>query len=267
LKFSLISVFSDIQNKINGNVAAVVMLDHPIEEDTMASLASHLNQPATTFLWKKEENSYNVRWFAPDAEIGLCGHGTMAATAYLSEGKESQHYKFYYRNGRIDGRTDKDGLCFIELDAIPLEEPQEVPDILKQGLGIEIKEFYKTSNKYLVVAESEEAVKNMQPDFGMLRKSKVFGYAVTAQGNSVDFVSRTLVPHVQQLEDHATGSSHAFLVPFWASRLGKENLEAIQLSKRGGRFQCELKENTVVLSGDYAIIGNGVLNPEILSGR
>ncbi|MGB0178260.1 MAG: PhzF family phenazine biosynthesis protein, partial [Owenweeksia sp.] len=88
-------------------------------------------------------------------------------------------------------------------------------------------------------------------------ESEVFGYVVTAAGNKVDFVSRTLVPHVQQLEDPATGSSHALLTPFWAKRLGKNTLYAHQLSSRGGAFNCTYNDEKVQLNGRFSILATG----------
>src|SRR5690606_9076094 len=126
--------------------------------------------------------------------------------------------------------------CSIEMEKIPVISEEPVPDLLPQALGIALKGYFVTSNKHIVLAEREVDIHKMKPDFSLLRTSKTFGYAVTAPGEKVDFVSRTLVPHVQQLEDHATGSSHAALVPFWSKRLNKDRLIAHQLSPRGGKF-------------------------------
>src|SRR5690606_34856883 len=136
------------------------------------------------------------------------------------------------------------------------ERPSE---ILKEALGIPVLARFKTGNKDIVLTESESHVKNMRPDFAKLRQLETFGYAVTAPGDKVDFVSRTFVPHVQQLEDPATGSSHAVLVPFWSRRLGKNTLVAHQLSKRGGKFLCEVNGDEVSLSGGFEVIAEGKL--------
>jgi PhzF family phenazine biosynthesis protein len=260
MKFSLIAVFADYSKNIKGNISAVVLLNEALSDEKMQAIAADFNQPATTFLWKAEsENEFNIRWFAPDSEIGLCGHGTMAATAFLSKGEGDKNFTFYYKKGTVGGKTNPQGLCTIELGAIPTKERLEIPQVLKDGLGINIIEYYSSDDKYIVVAENREAVKNMKPDFHTLRKSDVFGYAVTAKGDNCDFVSRTLVPHVQQLEDPATGSSHAVLTPFWANRLNKNKLQALQLSKRGGSFLCELEDDKVKISSDYKIIAEGEL--------
>ena len=73
---------------------------------------------------------------------------------------------------------------------------------------------------------------------------------VTAPGEKVDFVSRFFAPSKGINEDPVTGSAHTILTPYWADRLGKVNLHALQVSKRGGELWCELLEgNRVAISG------------------
>ncbi len=255
---SIIAVFTAPELGFTGNTSAVLFTEKPYSDEEMQRLAADLNQPATTFLWPTgEQNCFNVRWFAPDAEIGLCGHGSLAAVAYLHNHHKTDKMTLAYRNGNIKGYTNNDVTCAMELAAIPVTGEVDPPKILEAGLGISVKEYHTTDNKQIVVVESEEALKKMTPDFEKLRESDVFGYSVTAPGDNVDFVSRTLVPHVQQLEDHATGSSHAALTPFWANRLGKSKMEALQLSKRGGKFFCEVHNDQVKLTGQYTIIAEG----------
>ncbi len=255
-KFSIYQVFSSISQGLKGNTAAVVHLNQPLDKSTMQSMAADLNQPATSFMWN-ENNEWHVRWFAPDEEIGLCGHGAFASFSFLKdEGIMKQSLALKYTKGTIEGLI-ADAKLSIKLSAIQRIRKIDPPKPIEKGLGIPIVEMYETSNKHLIVTDNEAALRTMKPDFSLLRESKIFGYAVTAPGDKTDFVSRTLVPHVGQLEDHATGSSHAFLTPYWAERLGKKSMEAIQLSSRGGYFQCQLDSDNVKLSGGYEIIARG----------
>lgn len=50
-------------------------------------------------------------------------------------------------------------------------------------------------------------------------------------------------------EDPATGSSHCTLAPYWSERLGKTELEARQLSPRGGALRCTVQGDRVKIAG------------------
>jgi predicted PhzF superfamily epimerase YddE/YHI9 len=50
-------------------------------------------------------------------------------------------------------------------------------------------------------------------------------------------------------EDTVTGSAHCTLIPYWAERLGKKKLHALQVSKRGGELFCEHRGDRVAIGG------------------
>jgi len=50
-------------------------------------------------------------------------------------------------------------------------------------------------------------------------------------------------------EDPVTGSSHCTLIPFWADRLNKTKLWALQISDRVGELLCKLNGDRVEMSG------------------
>ncbi|KAB1064531.1 PhzF family phenazine biosynthesis protein [Salibacter halophilus] len=249
--YTLVAVAVDKKLGFRGNISAVVSLSEPLEEQTLQRIANDLNQPATTFLWEEKEKM-RVRWFAPDAEIGLCGHGSLAAFSVLNQEQELSS-----SIDTIKGKPLSDNRVEIELSAIPVEKKLEVPSVLTEGLGVEVLEYYETKNKNIVVVKNENVLRKMKPNFQKLRESETFGYTVTTKGDEVDFVSRTLVPHVQQLEDHATGSSHAVLAPFWSKRLNKELLNSWQLSPRGGAFELSIPGDKLRLTCTNSILGKG----------
>lgn len=255
MNYKIIAVFNDPENELFGNTSAVVMLDEPKHEEWMQQLASDFNQPATTFVWK-ESDIYHIRWFAPDDEIGLCGHGTLAAFAYINSARE---IKLHYRDGVISGKPALDGGYSMEIEPIMSFKVESADMAIQEGINFPITEYFENNNKNIVVLEHAWQVKELSPDFSRLKDMKPFGVIVTAQGGDGDFVSRTLVPKVQQLEDHATGSSHAALTPFWSQRLNKDNMVAYQLSKRGGKFRCNYKNNKVNLTGNFTIVAQGTI--------
>ena len=251
LEYTIIAVFSSRELGFKGNPAAIVHHTEPIRNIMMQEIAAKINTPATSFVYTDSEGRYQVRWFAPDEEIGLCGHGAAATGVYLGTKENTNLITLNYPNGVIKV-TLSEGFE-MELKTIPQIKSIEAPSAIVEGLGIPILEMWETENKHLILTESEEMLKNMQPDFDRLRESDIFAYTVTAPGDKVDFVSRTLVPHVKQLEDHATGSSHAILVPYWSKKLGKMKMVSHQLSSRGGMFLSSLDHDLVTLGGEYNI--------------
>ncbi len=89
----------------------------------------------------------------------------------------------------------------------------------------------------------------MKPDFRKLAEVEARGVIVTARGNDVDFVSRFFGPRVGIDEDPVTGSAHTSLTPYWAAKLGKKEMDAFQLSRRGGRLRVRLNGDRVEISG------------------
>ena len=72
---------------------------------------------------------------------------------------------------------------------------------------------------------------------------------ITAAGKKVDFVSRFFAPTAGVDEDPVTGSAHSQLIPFWSEKLGKNKMQARQLSKRGGHLMVEQKGDRVQMGG------------------
>ena len=50
-----------------------------------------------------------------------------------------------------------------------------------------------------------------------------------------------------------TGSSHCTLIPYWYDKLQKTDMEARQLSKRGGILQCKYLGEKVSISGQAKV--------------
>ena len=263
VQFKIIQVFDQPEKAYRGNVAAVLMLHELPDEEAMQAIAADLAQPATTFLAPAPvHGEFLIRWFAPDGEIGLCGHGALAAVAFLQDHAYSAELKLHYSNGLVKGNGLGQNMAEIGLPAIEITGTEEPDQALTEGLGVPIKSYHPSGNKDIVVLESERDLVRMSPDFARLRDRQTFGYAVTAPGERTDFVSRTLVPFVSQLEDHATGSSHALLTPFWARKLSREDLTAEQLSPRKGSFSCHFDErnNEVWLKGHFKILASGEMS-------
>src|SRR6185436_5536389 len=85
----------------------------------------------------------------------------------------------------------------------------------------------------------------------------VHAVIVTAPGDDADFVSRFFAPTVGVDEDPVTGSAHCTLIPYWAERLGKNELFARQVSRRGGELYCSLHGDRVKIGGEAVLYLKG----------
>ena len=78
-----------------------------------------------------------------------------------------------------------------------------------------------------------------------------------AKGDLVDFVSRYFTPQATILEDPVTGSAHCTLTPFWSSKLRKKELNALQISNRGGELICKDILDRVIIGGEARVFSIG----------
>ena len=132
----------------------------------------------------------------------------------------------------------------------------ECPPLLAAGLK-EAPALVYRSRDYMAVFETEEMVRRLSPDLGILSQVDGLGIVVTAPGKEADFVSRAFFPKEGIPEDPVTGSTHCTLIPYWSQRLGKRKLRALQLSKRGGELLCEDRGGRVGIAGKAVLYMRG----------
>jgi len=61
-------------------------------------------------------------------------------------------------------------------------------------------------------------------------------------------------------DDPVTGSSHCVLTPYWAKVLRKEDLHALQVSKRGGELFCRNRGERVRIAGSATLYLEGTIS-------
>lgn len=234
-----------------GNPAAVCPLHDWLPDATMQKLATENNLSETAFIIE-EDDHFRIRWFTPTAEVKLCGHATLASAHifYTELGHAKPEIWFESLSGILKVARKNQNAYTLNFPANPPELITDIPNGLFEGLGIEKAPVYKTSFDYMVVLPSQQIIENLNPNFTELAKVKARGVVATAKGIQSDFVSRCFYPQTGVNEDPVTGSAHTIMVPYWAKELGKTELKAIQLSKRKGILQCELKNDRVLMTGN-----------------
>jgi PhzF family phenazine biosynthesis protein len=243
-----------------GNPAAVCPLQAWIPDDLMRAIACENNLPDTAF-FVPEENHYALRWFSPRYEVQLCGHATLASAFVifnvLDTAKTEVH--FTTQSGPLCVRQDEE-LLVMDFPSYPLHGCTKPPAELLNGLHPAPDRILQANGNYFAVYTDEAQIRAARPDFALLEKLHPSGVCITAPGVQVDFVSRHFVPSYGVPEDPVTGSTHCSLAPYWANRLGKQQLHARQLSIRGGELWVEVSGERVLIKGKAVLYLAGVLS-------
>lgn len=230
-----------------GNPAGVCLLDDWLSDTILQSIATENNLPETAFLVRRG-TYYDLRWFTPELEIDLCGHATLASGHVIFEyvGHNSKCVEFMSKGGKLSVEK-RDDLLFLDF---PSRKPEDCdpPESIDNILGLSPSQIL-SSRDLLVVFDDEIAIRNLAPDLKAVAELDHFALIVTAPGKKSDFVSRFFAPGAGIPEDPVTGSAHCTLIPYWSERLGKRELHAFQLSKRGGELFCTDRGDRVSIGG------------------
>ena len=264
IPFFWVDAFTD--KPFKGNPAVVCLVDQWLHEATMQKIAFENNLSETAFVVERDSLNaqYELRWFTPASEVDLCGHATLASAHVLfsMENIGGNSITFHTKSGPLHVTRNND---LLMMD-FPAREPVPVacPNIIPEALGAKPEEVLK-SRDLMVVLDSAETVKNLQPNIELLSQIKDFlGIIVTAPDEKYDFVSRFFAPNVGVPEDPVTGSAHCTLIPYWSKKLNKRELMAYQASWRSGEIYCEYKGERVVIGGKAVLYARGeIIGPEV----
>ena len=246
-----------------GNPAAVCPLENWLPDAVMQGIAAENNLSETAFFVRRSDNDYDLRWFTPTVEVDLCGHATVASGHVALNVLEPTRnaVTFHTRSGELTvSRTDN--MLALDLPArasAPASDARQMDD-LERILGARQVNLLK-SVVSVAVFDDEPTMRDMQPDFALMRSLGFDWISVTAPApdSQTDFVSRYFAPGSGITEDPVTGSAHGWLVPYWSARLGKTQLNARQVSRRGGWLNCTLNDDRVIVAGSVIEYLSGTL--------
>ena len=252
LPFFQVDAFAE--KPFTGNPAAVMPLQEWLPDEVMQAIAAENNLAETAFIVpsEAETHDYDLRWFTPTLEIGMCGHATLASAHILLHGDK---VRFMTKSGVLTVTRAEDLLKLDMPAAKP--EPAGLPELL-DALGTEGETFLSRAGNgnAVVLVDDEAAVMAVDPQFAALRKLPYL-VSVTAPGSEYSVTSRVFAAYHGVDEDPVTGSAHTALVPFWAERLGRTHFTALQASKRTGVLHCELRGDRVILGGHCVTVIEG----------
>lgn len=247
LKLYQIDAFTD--KVFSGNPAAVCPLNKWLSDDLLQKIAMENNLAETAFFVKKG-NEFQIRWFTPTVEVDLCGHATLASAFVIFNHQAYTADEIHFispRSGKLIVTKQGDYLS-MNFPTDMFEQIKLSNEILK-GFDIHPIEAFRGKTDYMLVFENESQIRIVKPNFENISKLKGRGVIITSRGNSVDFVSRFFAPQSGINEDPVTGSAHTTLTPYWAKKLNKNELVAMQLSNRKGFIKCKHLNERVEISG------------------
>jgi predicted PhzF superfamily epimerase YddE/YHI9 len=240
-----------------GNPAGICLLDTPISDGMMQSIAMENNVAETAFL-QSGPGGYNLRWFSPKREMPLCGHATLATAHILWQtGREPQGKPLAFEtlSGTLTA-TQQDGWIALDFPARAIER-RAVPESLEQHFAGAYLDIAYSVDRYIVELPSAAAVRAFAPDAPFLQQYRLVITSLAEKDSPYDFVSRYFAQPVGVQEDAVTGTAHCSLATWWSQRLNKTNFFAYQASPRGGELKISLLGDRVSLSGQAVTVIEG----------
>ena len=262
---------------LQGNGAAVVLLETPAESAWMQALAASLQQSETAFLHQGADGGWRLRWFTPRCEVPLCGHATLAATLAL------QHWGHLQAGASLRLATRSGGLAVslrpqqrqqpvasLVLPSGPLQ-PLPVPPQLTTLLATQPLAYWASALGYRVALLPEslplEALPCISPQLqgadrgGLVLMQACPDSSLQLLGGPCDYQLRFFAPDLGIEEDPVTGSAHALVAPWWMQHLGRSTVRGWQPSRRHGGMLCEAAEPGFVrLTGFGHLLWDGQIN-------
>ena len=253
MKLDVFYIDAFTNNIFSGNPAAVIFTDLD-NSKLMQKIAAENNLSETAFI---DLDKGSIRWFSPTCEVNLCGHATLAsAYAYFNILKnDNSSITLNSASGELKVNNKND---YLELD-FPKDNFNKVDliDLVEEATGVKPLETYIGDINLFAVYETENIIKNINPNFNLLEKLDGQGLIISSISNSYDFVSRYFCPKYGINEDPVTGSAHTTLIPYWSKKLNKKKLFAKQISSRGGELYCTNLDERVLIGGNAVLYMKG----------
>lgn len=261
MRLPIVQIDAFASRTFEGNPAAVMPLNAWLDDAVLQAIGAENNLAETAFLVPDESGAsdFELRWFTPGTEVALCGHATLASGHFVLSADPDRE--------KVTFRTRQAGVLEVARAGTGYElalpawgpSPKPLPAIIAAlGLSDPVETLWHPNGYGLIVLESADQIRALDPDFRKLAAEGDILTIVTAPGDAgADVISRVFAPGAGIDEDPVTGSAHAVMVPYWAKRLGRDSFTAYQASARGGHLTCQLEGERVILGGGCVTVIEG----------
>lgn len=246
-----------------GSPAGVCLHHGPLGAAAMRAIAMDLGPSVTAFVHDTPGGRLDLRWFTRmgDEVVTFCGHATFAAAHVMLRHKRptAASLTFATISGLREVRTSG-GESEMSAPRWPAAAAA-CPELVLRAVGAAPDAYFQGARDRLLVYEDRARLEALRPDFQTMLELGVTGVIATAPAGPQAFAFRFFCPgfRIGEDEDPATGSALSTLGPYWSERLGVASLAAVQLSERGGRFNCEVSDDAVLVRSSCATFLTGQL--------
>jgi PhzF family phenazine biosynthesis protein len=279
VKVKKVNGFTDSIN--GGNPAGVVFNTPDLTDEQMAYITKKLAVSETAFVFPSKKADYKLRFFTPEIEVDLCGHGTIATFFTMGLMKMiskssivTQETKagilpveFLFSDNVLDKVMMAQGkpvLKDIYLDILKVADSLNIsPDEIDSSLPTQI---VSTGVFTLPVCiKSYDVLKYMNPDFDKIKNicneicaGSFHVFTFETLGPKSAYHARNFAPVYAVNEDPTTGTANGAV----CSYLLKNNIisnnhlvcEQGDIIGRPGRVFVEIENNVVRVGGRAKIV-------------
>lgn len=209
----------------HGGSPTAVLLDAPMSDEQRRAVPVRTGTSHAAFV-TMDDDVASLRFFTRGGELAACGHGTIAALAFLAHRADTTDYRVTLRTARrtFSGWVDHDR-AFFDPGPIDVREPTGAElDLVLPALGVgpdpDIRVASPGRPRLLVTVSSRTALAALEPDYGRLSDAcdrvGLLGCYVYS-GSTGHFAARMFAPAIGVPEDIANANSTACL----AAHLGR----------------------------------------------
>jgi PhzF family phenazine biosynthesis protein len=232
---------------LGGNPAYVVTLPDWPGEARLTATAAELNLSVVAFLVPSDER-FAMRFYSAKGAHGGAGHATLAAAWVAFRDRTGAAITLQHGDAAAL-RAEREGEWISVTYPATVMERRQPSDQLERVLGRRPSEVWFAPFGLVAVLEDQESIAALDPEMSLVEKLDGSTLIVTAPGREVDFVSRVFAPKQDLPEDPVCGTAHRQLFPYWSARLGRRELLARQMSRRGGLLRCSRRADGVAIAG------------------
>ena len=166
MRYFVIDAFTD--SVFKGNQAGVCLPEGSLDDALMRNIAAENNLAETSFVLPVN-GGYELRWFTPEVEMDLCGHGTLASAWVIRHfvDPNADQINFFTKSGLLSV-TCIEPLYEMDFPSRPPKRIDTVP-AFTDAIGCPVLEAYM-SRDLLLLVENEAALRTLTPDLDAMKQ-------------------------------------------------------------------------------------------------